>query len=120
MSEKVSIYNLSRKTLENFLVENGEKKFRATQIFEAIYRNGYTNFDDITTLSKDGKSFFNNNFEKGILIAYKTAANIANIIANIFLFISSPFNYLFCFLIMITNIQFFHYKHLYLLLFYNV
>lgn len=63
MSEKVSIYNLSRKTLENFLVENGEKKFRATQIFEAIYRNGYTNFDDITTLSKDGKSFFNNNFE---------------------------------------------------------
>jgi len=63
VSEKVSIYNLSRKTLENFLVENGEKKFRATQIFEAIYRNGYTNFDDITTLSKDGKSFFNNNFE---------------------------------------------------------
>lgn len=63
MSEKVSIYNLSRKTLENFLVENGEKKFRATQIFEAIYRNGYTNFDDITTLSKEGKSFFNNNFE---------------------------------------------------------
>ena len=63
MAEKLSIYNLSRKTLENFLVENGEKKFRATQIFEAIYRNGYTNFDDITTLSKEGKSFFNNNFE---------------------------------------------------------
>ena len=60
--EKQSIYNFSRKTLEDYLIKNEQKKFRATQIFEAIYRKNYQDFDTITTLSKDAKEFFNNNF----------------------------------------------------------
>lgn len=50
--EKYSIYDYSRKHLEELLLSLGEKKFRATQIYEAIYRENKESFEDILTLSK--------------------------------------------------------------------
>ena len=47
-----SIYNFSRKDLELKLKEINEKPFRATQIYEWIYKVGLTNFDEMTNISK--------------------------------------------------------------------
>lgn len=51
----LNIYNYSRESLEKCLLELNEKKFRATQIFEALYRNNAKNFSEITTLSKESR-----------------------------------------------------------------
>lgn len=47
-----NIRDFSLEELENELVNMGEKKFRAKQIFAWIYR-GVTSFDEMTDLSKD-------------------------------------------------------------------
>ncbi len=57
-----SIYDFSRQNLENYLILNNQKKFRATQVFEAIYRQNHLDFDSISNFSKDAKVFFNENF----------------------------------------------------------
>lgn len=49
---KPSIYGLSRKALTNWVLENGEKKFRATQIWEWLYRSRVQSFEEMTNLSK--------------------------------------------------------------------
>ena len=56
--DKYCIYNYSKESLENYLTSIGEKKFRATQIFEAIYKEGKTSFDEILTLSKASRESF--------------------------------------------------------------
>ena len=59
----MSIYDFTLEELENYLVENGFKKYNATQVFEGIYKRRVTSFDEITNISKDLKTFLNNNFE---------------------------------------------------------
>ncbi len=48
-----SIYSLQFDELQQWLQENGEPKFRATQIFEWLYKKRVTEFDQMTNLSKD-------------------------------------------------------------------
>lgn len=48
---KPSIYSLQLEELENWLVENGEKKFRGNQIYEWLYTKRATSFDEMTNLS---------------------------------------------------------------------
>lgn len=43
--------------LTKLLEDNGYKKFRAKQIFQAVYKEGKDSYDDITTLSEDLKNF---------------------------------------------------------------
>ena len=40
-----SIFDLTLEELERVLVENGFKKFNATQVFEWIYKKRVTSFD---------------------------------------------------------------------------
>jgi 23S rRNA (adenine2503-C2)-methyltransferase len=47
-----NIYNYSLEKLGNYFVEKGEKAFRATQIFEWLYRKRVTTFEEMTNLSK--------------------------------------------------------------------
>ncbi len=47
-----SILDLSRDGLESMLDELGEKRFRATQLWSALYRDGVESFDEISTLSR--------------------------------------------------------------------
>ncbi len=63
MVEKKNIYDYSREKLELQLLAIGEKKFRATQIFEAIYKNNLYDFETITTLSKDSRKELAKYFE---------------------------------------------------------
>jgi 23S rRNA (adenine2503-C2)-methyltransferase len=49
---KINLLGLTRTQMERFFVERGEKAFRATQVLRWIYREGVTEFDVMTNLSK--------------------------------------------------------------------
>ena len=46
-----NIYDLSKEELENYFESIGDKKFRAVQILEWLYRKKATSFDEMTNLS---------------------------------------------------------------------
>ena len=48
-----SIYSITKKKLEEYFTNKGDKKFRATQIFEWVYRKGVSSFDEMSNISKD-------------------------------------------------------------------
>ncbi len=49
---KVNLLGLSRKQMEAFFTDMGEKAFRATQVMKWIYQEGVDDFDAMTNLSK--------------------------------------------------------------------
>ncbi|MGE7927249.1 23S rRNA (adenine(2503)-C(2))-methyltransferase RlmN [Lysinibacillus xylanilyticus] len=49
---KESVYSLQPKQLEEWLKENGEKPFRAAQIFDWLYNKRVKTFDEMSNLSK--------------------------------------------------------------------
>lgn len=48
-----SIFSITRKQLEEYFININEKKFKATQVFEWIYRKGVRSFDEMTNISKE-------------------------------------------------------------------
>ena len=50
---KPSIYSLTRQGMQEWVLEQGEKKFRADQIWEWLYRKRVQTFEEMTNLSKD-------------------------------------------------------------------
>jgi 23S rRNA (adenine2503-C2)-methyltransferase len=50
---KPSIYNLTKEKLIEWVLSQGEKKFRAIQIWEWLYRKQVTTFTEMTNLSND-------------------------------------------------------------------
>ena len=50
---KPSIYSLTRQDLIDWTESKGEKKFRATQIWEWLYRKRVQSFAEMTNISKD-------------------------------------------------------------------
>ncbi|MBR4178723.1 MAG: 23S rRNA (adenine(2503)-C(2))-methyltransferase RlmN [Bacilli bacterium] len=59
--EQMNIYEYTLKELENYLVENGFKKYNATQIIEWMYEKKVYDFNKMTNLSKKLISFLNEN-----------------------------------------------------------
>ena len=57
----MNIYEYTLKELENYLVENGFKKYNATQIIEWMYEKKVYDFNKMTNLSKKLISFLNEN-----------------------------------------------------------
>ncbi len=55
--------NFTKTELENKMVSLGEKKFKATQIFEWIYKHHVYNFDDMGNISNKTKEILKQNFE---------------------------------------------------------
>src|SRR5690606_11762772 len=53
MKERTSIYSLEFDELKQWLAENGEKPFRATQIFEWLYKKRVKSFSEMTNISKN-------------------------------------------------------------------
>lgn len=49
----MNIYNLTLKELEDYLISNGEKSFRASQIYEGLYKKRFSSFDEMTNISKE-------------------------------------------------------------------
>ena len=59
---KPSIYSLTRQTMQEWVLEQGEKKFRADQIWEWLYRKRVQSFEEMTNLSKDLIAKLNDKF----------------------------------------------------------
>ena len=53
MSEKIELIGLNQEEITAHLVEIGEPKFRAKQIYQWVYVHGATDFEQMTNLSKD-------------------------------------------------------------------
>jgi 23S rRNA (adenine2503-C2)-methyltransferase len=49
---KPSIYSLQLEELQNWLVEHGEKAFRAQQVYDWLYKKRASSFEDMSNLSK--------------------------------------------------------------------
>lgn len=60
--EKPSIYGLSRNDLVEWFLAHGEKKFRATQVWEWLYRSRVSEFAEMTNLSKQTIALLEENF----------------------------------------------------------
>ncbi|MBO6145316.1 MAG: 23S rRNA (adenine(2503)-C(2))-methyltransferase RlmN [Bacilli bacterium] len=58
-----SIYSITRKKLEEYFLSHNDKKFRATQIFEWVYRKNIKSFDEITNVNKDSINLLKQDFE---------------------------------------------------------
>ena len=75
----MNIYNFTGEELEKFLVENGFKKYNATQIIEWVYEKKEFDFNKMTNLSKKLISFCNEKFiietPKIIKVEKSTLAN---------------------------------------------
>lgn len=48
-----SIYGIKKSDLEQYFISIGEKKFKATQVYEWVYRKKVLSFDEMTNISKD-------------------------------------------------------------------
>lgn len=59
---KPSIYGLQQKDLISWFLSHGEKKFRATQVWEWLYRARVTEFSEMTNLSKATIALLEDNF----------------------------------------------------------
>lgn len=57
-----SIYGLSREALENYFITKNLAKFRATQVFEAIYRQKNKSFEEINNINKQVKEMLSQDF----------------------------------------------------------
>lgn len=47
-----NIYNMTYENLENYFTRMGEKKFKATQLFEWLYEKRVTTFDEMSNIKK--------------------------------------------------------------------
>lgn len=61
-NEKKSIYTLQLQEIKDWLKENGEKPFRAEQIFDWLYIKRVTSFEDMSNLSKSLREKLAENF----------------------------------------------------------
>ena len=68
----MNIYNFTIEELENYLIENGFKKFNATQLIEWIYEKRVYDFDRMTNLSKKLIEFLKENITIEKLNVVKT------------------------------------------------
>lgn len=57
-----NIYNYTLEMLEDYFLSIGDKKFRATQIFEWLYRKRITTFEDMSNIKKDTIKILEDNF----------------------------------------------------------
>lgn len=59
----MNFYDFTQEELENYLIENGFKKYNATQIIEWVYEKKIMDFNLMTNLSKKLISFCNENIK---------------------------------------------------------
>lgn len=62
-----AIYSLERTDLENYFLNKGLPKYRATQVIEGLYRSKVQSFDEITNLKAEIKMMLKEDFDFGAL-----------------------------------------------------
>lgn len=76
MSFTSNIYNYTLEELEDIVVRGGLKKFRATQVFEWLYRHGVDDFEMMNNIGKESIEYFKDNFACNILKIEKEQISI--------------------------------------------
>jgi len=61
-SPRQDIRSLTKADLEDFFLVRGEKKFRASQVYEWLWRKSIRSFDEMTSLSKPVRQLLENHF----------------------------------------------------------
>ncbi len=59
----MNIYNYTIKQLEDYFISKGEKKFKATQVFEWLYQKRVKSFDEMTNIKKEVISYLKEDFK---------------------------------------------------------
>ena len=62
MSKKADIRKLSLEQIKDFMVAQGEKAFRAKQVYEWLWKKSARSFDEMTNLSKATREMLQENF----------------------------------------------------------
>ncbi len=58
-----NIFGITLKNLEDFFIENNDKKFRATQLYEFLYKKRIYNLDNMPNIGNKNKELLKNNFD---------------------------------------------------------
>ena len=75
----MNIYDFTKTNLEEYLVQNGFKKYNASQIIDWIYKKKVYDFNEMSNLSKEFISFCVNHFTiKDLNIVKKETSKLAN------------------------------------------
>lgn len=83
--EKIDILSLSLEELENILIENGEKKFRAKQIFQWLHVKRVFDFSKMTDISVQLRQSLNEIFcIKGLFVQKKLESAIDNTVKYLY------------------------------------
>lgn len=79
---KKDIRKFSLQELEDFFVAQGDKKFRAKQVYDWLWNKSLKNFDDMSNISKETREMLKNNFSinhvKVDLMQHSTDGTIKN------------------------------------------
>ncbi len=68
-----NIYGMTLDKLENYFLEHNEKKFKAVQVFEWLYKKRISTFDEMTNIKKETLEQFEKDFTmQGITLVTKT------------------------------------------------
>ena len=62
MQKKQDIRALSKEKLNDYFVENGEKPFRAKQVYEWLWKKSATDFDQMTNISLSTRKMLKDNW----------------------------------------------------------
>ena len=76
MSEKKDIRELSLEQIQEFCLEHKMPKFRAKQVWEWLWKKRAVSFEEMTSLSKDLRELFSNNFAIKAVKIYKAERSI--------------------------------------------
>jgi len=60
---KNNIFNMTLEDLEKYFIENNDKPFRATQIYDFLYKKRIYNLENMTNISKLAKEKIQNDFD---------------------------------------------------------
>ena len=60
-----NIYDYTLLDLENIFLEQGYKKFNASQVFDWIYKKRIKDFDEMTNIKKELREYIKENFIMG-------------------------------------------------------
>ena len=63
----MNIYGIKRNDLEEYFVSNGEKKFKALQVFEWIYEKRISDFNDMSNISKNIRDMISKDFNMNMI-----------------------------------------------------
>ena len=65
--KKRNIRGLSQEELITFFESHGEKKFRANQVFDWVWKKSFTSFENMSNISKETRELLDENFYFNIL-----------------------------------------------------